>query len=636
MKKMIEKYNSIFSDVLNQIKADHASLVSELETTNTELSKNLEVAAKYKEQINVSKELIETSEKDIKGYEKDLEDLTNKFNETDFSELVSVGKKEFNNKITAKKTVITSECNKIQKLSIETQSLKEVLLSLKEQKEELESEISDISILEKYYNEKTNEMIEYTNNNVEELLLVNNKIDINLSSDNEELTESDLNIKLDDSIFDEIENISVDDIDSVEIKDIKLDLDNDAEEVVDPSDNLNDYLNSMISMEQLIVEKASGYMIDIDPVVESEPSVTQVEDIFNSPVVETTPIETEETNVIEPTIEPISNTMLNSDTIEPYIPVVEEENDTNNEMFDNLFTNIVPVEETNNIVEEQTEEDEEPNTEINDILSNIQSDVDNEVEEENDSLELSNEEFANIAPIDDIFATRVNPVVDPNQGVAASTTIETLKELGFEPNNFGQDNLNQIENIFDRESMVKLIDVLNKHNIDKSILYTNTNILLNMSADSLDHILELLETASASTEDIKRVFGKLDRVIVDKLESLVKEASGDDIINILYASMLYKGELDLVKELNLSAEDERKLKAIAGNEEFKVMNLFPEIVIANYNTIKDLGVDVNECFINHPHRFLYNTDRFNAILDKYDRDDLIRCINKNSAVIDKL
>ena len=68
-----------------------------------------------------------------------------------------------------------------------------------------------------------------------------------------------------------------------------------------------------------------------------------------------------------------------------------------------------------------------------------------------------------------------------------------------------------------------------------------------------------------------------------------------------------------------------------------MMNLFPEIVLANYNTLKGLKINnLNECISKHPHRFILNPDRFNEILDKYDTDDLIRCINKNAAVIDKL
>ena len=53
--------------------------------------------------------------------------------------------------------------------------------------------------------------------------------------------------------------------------------------------------------------------------------------------------------------------------------------------------------------------------------------------------------------------------------------------------------------------------------------------------------------------------------------------------------------------------------------------------------LRDLEINnLKECIVKHPRRFLMNPDKFRAILDKYDTEDLIRCINKNSAVIDKL
>ena len=43
-----------------------------------------------------------------------------------------------------------------------------------------------------------------------------------------------------------------------------------------------------------------------------------------------------------------------------------------------------------------------------------------------------------------------------------------------------------------------------------------------------------------------------------------------------------------------------------------------------------------EVFMGHTHMFFINPDRFRAIFEKYDHADLIRCLEKNAAVIEKL
>lgn len=67
------------------------------------------------------------------------------------------------------------------------------------------------------------------------------------------------------------------------------------------------------------------------------------------------------------------------------------------------------------------------------------------------------------------------------------------------------------------------------------------------------------------------------------------------------------------------------------------LELFPNIVKENFNTLKDLNLtNEHEVFVNHFGMFLINPDKLNDIFGKYDRDDLIRCLEKNHKVIEKL
>ena len=101
--------------------------------------------------------------------------------------------------------------------------------------------------------------------------------------------------------------------------------------------------------------------------------------------------------------------------------------------------------------------------------------------------------------------------------------------------------------------------------------------------------------------------------------------------------MDYNNNCELLIKLGFTKDEEKKFRKNLTDEEFLIFNTFSDIVIKNFNTINALNVDnARGCLIEHPQRFIFNPSRFNSILDKYDKEDLIRCINKNIAVIDRL
>ncbi len=90
-------------------------------------------------------------------------------------------------------------------------------------------------------------------------------------------------------------------------------------------------------------------------------------------------------------------------------------------------------------------------------------------------------------------------------------------------------------------------------------------------------------------------------------------------------------------DLGFTTEEVGNLE-IKFNLELKdMLSSFPKIVAVNYNTLKTIGIgNIKEVFENHTKMFLQNPDKFNAIFSKYDQADLIRCIEKNAAVVEKL
>ena len=129
----------------------------------------------------------------------------------------------------------------------------------------------------------------------------------------------------------------------------------------------------------------------------------------------------------------------------------------------------------------------------------------------------------------------------------------------------------------------------------------------------------------------------MDKVNVNKLEEVIDSVKEDEIANLLFASMDYNNNCELLIKLGFTKDEEKKFRKNLTDEEFLIFNTFSDIVIKNFNSINSLNVDnARGCLIEHPQRFIFNPSRFNAILEKYDKEDLIRCINKNIAVIDRL
>lgn len=95
--------------------------------------------------------------------------------------------------------------------------------------------------------------------------------------------------------------------------------------------------------------------------------------------------------------------------------------------------------------------------------------------------------------------------------------------------------------------------------------------------------------------------------------------------------------MDYLKKLELTDEEINSLNTSLKKNVLESIVLFPEIVTANYEILKGIGIkNYKEIFISHAHMFLMNPNKFQAIFEKYDHADLIRCLEKNGAIIEKL
>ena len=95
--------------------------------------------------------------------------------------------------------------------------------------------------------------------------------------------------------------------------------------------------------------------------------------------------------------------------------------------------------------------------------------------------------------------------------------------------------------------------------------------------------------------------------------------------------------MNYLEELGFTTEEIENLNKDLKKNKDELLKLFPEIVKANYEILKNVGIsNYKEIFLKHSHMFLQNPNKFQAMFDKYDHADLIRCLEKNGAIIEKL
>jgi hypothetical protein len=95
--------------------------------------------------------------------------------------------------------------------------------------------------------------------------------------------------------------------------------------------------------------------------------------------------------------------------------------------------------------------------------------------------------------------------------------------------------------------------------------------------------------------------------------------------------------MEYLLDFNLTLEDLNALKTRLSDEDIKKLEMFSRIVKENYGYLNNMNIsNMKDVFINHYNMFLMNPDKFKAIFVKYDQADLVRCIEKNHNVIEKL
>lgn len=610
MEKMIGVINNSLRNIINGIKTHRVDAEKNLAVIKADMDDKVSIAAQYKANVEESRSIIASLEIEISELENDLRDLNEKFGSKNFKEILAAGNKEINTKIIEKRALISEQNQRILDLTKKAHTLKDDLVKLKQRKATTEEALNKSVVLVNYYETRINEIIKYSEENpggldnyttpVEEVEEVKNLETLVYEKYEEE-------IPVDESVFEEIDEISTIELDEEALKEAIEDINEEKGEEI----------------ESLEVEETPGHLDltmtqQLDDIILAATKVLEEE----KRNVEKTPFINIENEIKKVELEVDKHTVINNekDNVVVTEEVIDETDEDNGEQI------LVP--EDNSNIEHIIVEDDLELEEIDgaDLFVDKPEEVEVEEKEKEVIIPEENDEPLNVTS--NVF----------NESIFKSTNFyDLLSECNLDHDRFSEEDLVKLESKFNKELIVEFVNVLKKHNIAISKIYDNVDVMLEVTPQNMDHILTLLDKSGATNDAIGYIFNKLNKVNINSLELAINNNADRHLTELLFDAIPYEGETDLVNRLGLDAREEADLKRFASIEEYKMMNLFPEIVLANYETLKGLKIDnLNECITKHPHRFIFNPDRFNDILDKYDTDDLIRCINKNSAVIDKL
>lgn len=621
MEKMIKVINDNLRNVISGIKEHRTDLEGTLDSIKSDMSLKVKEANAYKSDVETARAIVSTLESEIVDLEHDLEELNDKFGSKNFKEILAAGNREINAKIIEKRSAINEQGQIILGLTDKARALKDTLIELRERKMVTEDNLHKTMILESYFDTRISEIIKFSEESPEELATYREEIpqeELNIQED------IDISSVIDGSIFEEIDGItSGGEVDDEILKSALANPDEipvyEPEEVVEPVEievSTANQLENMISEAKSFVEKkkqeTSQDKKDEVALESAEEAIEEVKEDEDKEYKSEKIVETQEENEVKEESDETDNEG-GQEFVDIYVDDsldnerINEDNDDSGDV--DPFLDIKGLQEELGLEEEKVEEEEEV--------------VDLEIDEEKEMPTIEADEL--VASEEDFAVNEVDVDVE-----------KELSSLGLDINMFSVDDIDTIKKSFNKDNVSKFVETLSKHDLSKDLVYTNANVLNTVTPENMDQILTLLEKTDAKRDDIALVYKYLDKVNVSKLEQVILS---DIEPSLTYSLGEAIGDVDDVigDALGLSRKAFEILRKTANPEDYKIMNALPDVVFENYREVKALNVDnLEECISKYPHRFVLTHSKFHEILDKYDTDDLIRCINKNAAVIDKL
>ena len=207
MDNLVSETNAKLESVIENLETIKKEYEKKLKANDKEINAELSKVKKYKKDFFLAKEKVEKMNSDIEGFSEDYKKLVERFKDDELANILVAANKEISLKIEERKRKIIKDKASMNELVEKAEKVKEKLVTLTQEKTALESCYVKICDSEEYYRRSLNEIIDYANENKDNLCSYFDDADAIINSAESEEPLVDLN----DIEFDMTKEIDEDD-----------------------------------------------------------------------------------------------------------------------------------------------------------------------------------------------------------------------------------------------------------------------------------------------------------------------------------------------------------------------------------------------------------------------------------------
>lgn len=242
MDNLVSETNAKLESVIENLETIKKEYEKKLKANDKEINAELSKVRKYKKDFFLAKEKVEKMNSDIEGFSEDYKKLVERFKDDELANILVAANKEISLKIEERKRKIIKDKASMNELVEKAEKVKEKLVTLTQEKTALESCYVKICDSEEYYRRSLNEIIDYANENKDNLCSYFDDADAIINSAESEEPLVDLNdiefdmtkeIDEDDASFEEHEEEKQEDEKETEVQE-------DTKETEKENDEFND------------------------------------------------------------------------------------------------------------------------------------------------------------------------------------------------------------------------------------------------------------------------------------------------------------------------------------------------------------------------------------------------------------
>ena len=207
MDNLVSETNLRLQEVIDNLATIKKEYEKKLKANDKQINSELAKVKKYKKDFFEAKEKVEKMNADIVGFSEDYKKLVERFKDDELANILVAANKEISLKIEERKRKIIKDKASMNELVEKAEKVKEKLVTLTQEKTALESCYVKICDSEEYYRRSLNEIIDYANENKDNLCSYFDDADAIINSAESEEPLVDLN----DIEFDMTKEIDEDD-----------------------------------------------------------------------------------------------------------------------------------------------------------------------------------------------------------------------------------------------------------------------------------------------------------------------------------------------------------------------------------------------------------------------------------------